>query len=692
MRNIIENYDYVLLDFSVLFTEASENVLKNLNEATNVIVSPTFFCECNHIQKVVPYQIEKWYKKNVQKISIDSKKIYDKFGVTDTFDLARYLMHDYSVLIIEANYSLEDRIILSGLYIDIYSLFEYRLIQYENYESEIKHRTMDINKTPLNYFEVKTGSHVFTKKDSYVLADVLNSGVEAKIYKISNNAQILAKIYKEDEDGNSVLTLQKLNNINNLKEINDNWDVLWMALPNSVLYADPECEQPIGYTMKYFDEISFFSEIPLFSEGDISAKFPMYNDITIKYVLDICIKFVQQVLFLSISDIRISDYNDKNFAIRIRSDSKILMVDTDSYCCENYISDCITYADNLSQKYEHKNRLDIINICDESLYAFIFTRLMLDSSFGPMRKSEFRFSDSKMATLKNPNIKAKWRSVPQNLQNLFTNIFADNKTPSISVLLYELESAYCDDFSNTKYIDIYKDILKIITDHTIKTSEKSQREIQQDLTMPPPFSAVFSNSSKSSQLKEKMLHKLLCIFKTIVILFCFLLWCLLFPSSCCTTQNLNSTNELDPEITGGNKLGIEMANIELQRYGTDDGYYLSYSSDLNGYVEYYWNNGDTYKGNFINGVKTGNGIFEWSNGIKYDGEWNNGLFNGEGTYVFPNGGSYSNTWSQGTCKSGAYVELFFNKSEPLKPAAKGYWSENTFFGSYYQDGQWYDLP
>lgn len=665
MHNMFMKYEYILIDFSVMFTNAAGRILNELNKEKNILVSPTFQCECEHILKVVPRQFVNWYRENKHVIVIDNERVCDVYGLTDTFGLARHLAQDYSVLVVEANYSLEDRIILSGLCVDIYSLFDDKLIQYTDYLNETQSREIDKSKSPLNYYKVETGSRVFSGRNSYILSDLLDSGVESEIYRICDNPKIIAKIFKEDEDGKSLLTSQKLKNIETLKDINDDWEVLWLALPTSVIYADSKNRKPVGYIMRYFDEATFFSDYPLFCVGDVREKFAGNELTVIKDILKICIKIVQQTLFLSINDIHISDYNDKNFAVRLKSDSKILMVDTDSYCCDNYVSEYVTYLDCFSKKYSAKTRLDLINMCDESLYAFVFTRLMLDSSFVPMRKLEFRFSEDKMATLTNPNIKAKWSSVPTNLQKLFTDVFHNNCSPSIGVLLYELDIACSDSYSNTKYKDVYKDVLEIIKDYPTKS----------------PISLPDAPSADS-----KFLTQPFWIFVRIaVVCIVLLIWWLLFFQFCCTVPN-----DWLGEKTSSNSLPTsEAEKPELNRYDTNEGYYLSYSVDLDGYVEYYWNNGNSYKGNFLGGKINGNGTFEWNNGTKYEGEWKEGLFNGQGTFFFPNNDVYNSTWSNGTCNDGEYLELFREKDSV--PSANGYWLENIFYGSFYQDGQWYEL-
>lgn len=683
-----------------MFAKLDNDFINALNRGGRILVAPTFNCECRQVQKVVPYRIAMRYKDNKDSVTIDDSKVCKSYGTIDTFGLANCLSRDLdSVLVIEANYSLEDRIVLSGTNVDVYNLFEKRLIKYDNYLSEARQRAINKGKTPLVYYEVKSGDSVYTENGQYVLADLVEGGAEAQIYRVRNNPKILAKIYKEDENGKFVLTSQKLDNINILIEVNDYWDVLWLALPTAIIYVDSARTKPVGYIMKYFDEAEFLSNNSLYNGGDISAKFSEYDEVKVKDVLDICIKFVRQILFLALNDIHISDYNDKNFAIPIKSDSKIVMVDTDSYCCEGYVSECITYSGCLSKKYECNTCLDLINLCDESLFTFIFTRLVLDSSFVPMRKSEFRFSMNRMTKLNNPNIKAKWDSIPKNLQDLFINIFDKKHPPSISVLLYELEVAYKQNFANTKYKDIYKEALDIIAGQSTTQPEVPPQPSQSISEPLPP--------QPSHTLKERKVWTCVCIGIGVALVTLAIWWFGYGYSGIPIDESVPSESSSSTEED-------ETSSPQLQQHDTDGGYYMSYEPELDGYIEYYWNNGDSYKGEFVDGQMTGNGTYYYQDGTKYtgdflngdrngqgilynadnkevyDGGWKEGLFSGEGTYYFPNGGVYESTWENGTCNGGESVDLTYSSNG--EPAAKGYWSENIFYGNYYEDGQWYELP
>ncbi|MCL1858309.1 MAG: hypothetical protein FWF92_03660 [Oscillospiraceae bacterium] len=56
---------------------------------------------------------------------------------------------------------------------------------------------------------------------------------------------------------------------------------------------------------------------------------------------------------------------------------------------------------------------------------------------------------------------------------------------------------------------------------------------------------------------------------------------------------------------------------------------------LTGYHIQEYDNGDKYSGNFVNGVRSGQGTYEWANGTIYVGEFVNGNPSGKGEYIYP---------------------------------------------------------
>ena len=60
------------------------------------------------------------------------------------------------------------------------------------------------------------------------------------------------------------------------------------------------------------------------------------------------------------------------------------------------------------------------------------------------------------------------------------------------------------------------------------------------------------------------------------------------------------------------------------------------TTGFTGYNEKTYNNGDTYEGNFVNGIRSGQGTYTWADGmIVYIGEFIDGDPSGNGKYIYP---------------------------------------------------------
>lgn len=54
-------------------------------------------------------------------------------------------------------------------------------------------------------------------------------------------------------------------------------------------------------------------------------------------------------------------------------------------------------------------------------------------------------------------------------------------------------------------------------------------------------------------------------------------------------------------------------------------------------------NGDTYVGEYRNGLRHGRGIYIFKNGARYNGDWRHGHKYGQGTFWYPDGTRYEGT-------------------------------------------------
>ena len=75
-----------------------------------------------------------------------------------------------------------------------------------------------------------------------------------------------------------------------------------------------------------------------------------------------------------------------------------------------------------------------------------------------------------------------------------------------------------------------------------------------------------------------------------------------------------------------------------------------------------WPDGNTYTGNWNNGVMCGLGKMIWSNGNIYEGMWNKNNMNGKGKMIWYNGDSYDGDWKNGK-RHGRGTQTLENKHE-----------------------------
>lgn len=70
----------------------------------------------------------------------------------------------------------------------------------------------------------------------------------------------------------------------------------------------------------------------------------------------------------------------------------------------------------------------------------------------------------------------------------------------------------------------------------------------------------------------------------------------------------------------------------------------------NGYGTYTWPNGESYTGYWKNDIMDGYGVYLFSNGDKYEGLWSNNQMNGYGIYTFSNGQMLTGIWENNLLK------------------------------------------
>ena len=74
------------------------------------------------------------------------------------------------------------------------------------------------------------------------------------------------------------------------------------------------------------------------------------------------------------------------------------------------------------------------------------------------------------------------------------------------------------------------------------------------------------------------------------------------------------------------------------KFITENGEEKNTSRGYSGKALAMYPNGDTYEGEFMDGIRESRGVYRYAaSGEKYDGEWNNGRQHGKGRYISKNG-------------------------------------------------------
>jgi len=68
---------------------------------------------------------------------------------------------------------------------------------------------------------------------------------------------------------------------------------------------------------------------------------------------------------------------------------------------------------------------------------------------------------------------------------------------------------------------------------------------------------------------------------------------------------------------------------------------------LQGFNEQEYPDGSKYAGNFVDGMRHGEGELTWENKCRYKGEWKDGSRHGPGKFYWTNGSGYEGFWECG---------------------------------------------
>lgn len=516
MPGIFNEYKIALLDSSFFVSSFSEGVKNGLSNI-KVYVADTFNSEIEQYKLILSSKRQSIYDSNVRFLNENMRLNtlnLDSFGSkseklnNDVWGLVTLLVGlNAKFVVITANQTLIQKIILNELKVDIYDLNVNDFINYISF-STLKSRysfTEVAWTTPLMDVKITENSTLYCKDHSQItLAKEIKTGLEANLYLIKGKSGLIAKIFKKDK-----LSASKYKNIKRLCGINEKLDIDWAIFPKEILYYDSNCTRPAGFLEDYVSIGDNLDDNPLFL-GDPFNVTEEFLSKKQSYAVDLCLKVVRQVCYLNIFGFYISDFNLGNFAT-IKNDENIQMWDTDSFGYESffgkYFSPNYTESKN-HPKYDTRTKDGAIDICNDALYQFVFSMLSLGDSPISELTGKFKYD--------NPNYFAisKKKLFPQNMWNHLENVFRGNKAPSAETLLRQLIITSNQLHQNPASDKTFKQLFAEI----IPGYEEALKELEAEQTCVTGNRAQTSNMNSATSGGTKKKSKLKVVIIILVIL------------------------------------------------------------------------------------------------------------------------------------------------------------------------------
>ena len=349
------------------------------------------------------------------------------------------------MLIVTANRLLLQRVVCNHFPMDIYNLNTNHYLSHKLYPTIERHYTVDNNDKPVGakvavrfgkgtrlYAERRNGK----RSEPVVLGDMLGDGQggEGNVYHLTGEfAGEVAKIYKNGQfPTNKFIATREMVQNRRFEEI------IWTVFPVGILYADKDFTQPVGIMERYtvthsslYDDELFFGDTDNWTRSLLSVR--------VSDLLYLCKCVTRQICYLNMLGVTVADYNIKNFDYpfsqrdnryrRSRLDY-IQMWDSDSFGYNNYFSGYM--ADVNRKNYDINKKTDILDLCNDELYSFLFQILTLgDNPYNPVT-GRFNYENDSYYQYARKNL------VPPSLWKAFESFFTGRSKASPQMMLYLL--------------------------------------------------------------------------------------------------------------------------------------------------------------------------------------------------------------------------------------------------------------
>lgn len=451
MAEQYEQYNVVVIDSSLFPCKLNDEMMNCLKSARSIYVSGTFHSEIRELKELLSEEDRKNCDSNMKQLNtiihpkVMNLSAYPELNsdIWDFLELCSTRPNADKMLIITANRLLLQRVVCNHFPMDIYNLNTNHYLSHKLYPTIERHYTVDNNDTPVSakaavrfgkgtrlYAERRNGR----RSEPVVLGDMLGDGQggEGNVYHLTGEfAGEVAKIYKNGQfPTNKYIATREMVQNRRFGEI------VWTAFPAGILYADRGFTQPVGIMERYTETHSSLYDDELFF-GDTGNWTPSLLSVRVSDLLYLCKCVTRQICYLNMLGVTVADYNIKNFDYPLsqRQSSRsgldfIQMWDSDSFGYNNYFSGYM--ADVNRKSYDINKKTDILDLCNDELYSFLFQILTLgDNPYNPVT-GRFNYENDSYYQY------ARKDFVPPSLWNAFEAFFTGKSKASPQMMLHLL--------------------------------------------------------------------------------------------------------------------------------------------------------------------------------------------------------------------------------------------------------------
>ena len=480
MAGQFDLYNVVIIDSSLFPRTLSDELINGLKSVRNIYVSGTFRAEILELMELLSPADKANCERNLKLLNtvIHPKELnLSDFpnmncDVWDFLALSATRPHADKMLFITANMVLIQRVICSHMPMDIYNLNKSVFLSHTAYPFIDKNYAIDNNDKPVSETvcdNIDEGSALYVVRrsgktnETVTLGKMLGDGAggEGNVYHLTGKYQNeVGKIFKTGQFPNNKYRVTTEMVKNPRFEA-----IAWTEFPTGILYADAECLQPVGIMERFTETQSSLYDDELFF-GDTGIWTSALLSVRVSDLLYLCLCITRQICYLNMLGVLVADYNIKNFdypiSLRKRSGSSlqnpvcqyIQMWDSDSFGYNNYFSGYM--ADISCRKYDITQRLDILNLCNDELYSFLFQILTLgDNPYNPVT-GRFNYEDSNYCEY------ARREFIPAPIWNAFERFFTGKSTSSPPMMLHLLHNELNRRAASPEIDITYRDIVNRI--------------------------------------------------------------------------------------------------------------------------------------------------------------------------------------------------------------------------------------